>query len=92
MSGWNLARLMPSLTPEHRVEIGQAWLDSGRGNPWDWEEMVPAITEISGESDGLRKLLESLLGALDRYPGRSAKQRIHLESLVEHRLAEGQPG
>ncbi len=92
MSGWNLAILMSPLTPEHRVEVGQLWFDSGRGDHWDWEVMVPAIAEISGEPAGLPKLLEDMLDALDRYPGRTAQQRKHLESLIEDRLAGEQSG
>jgi Protein kinase domain len=85
LSGWTLSRLLPGLTVEHQLEAAHDWMNSGRGDNWDWDRMVVAICQTQAPDEQLKPVVEELRDRLDGYPGQARRKSEHLE-LVGRRL------
>lgn len=79
LNGWILSRLLPGLTAERQLDTAREWMDSGRGDYYDWDRMVVAICQIQAADEELKPVVEDLQGRLDKYPGQARRKSEHLE-------------
>ncbi len=87
MSGWMLGRLLPFLSIDHQLDVARDWVDSARGDSWDWDRMVVAIAEIQAPAPDIVPILEELAAGLENYSGQYRKQQEHRET-ISRRLTD----